>query len=145
MFFFEADDGIRAAHEGLEFRRVLFRSQDAEFGLQHLPRTRQVRFGLQPLMHGRPPVLKSLDTIAARSFRSIDARGLRPRTRDARMVETSFFRSAECRAQRGFSRHLSPHYLRIGRTPRHFDTGMTDFKLGPDLDFWVSKSFRKIT
>src|SRR3546814_3743381 len=26
MFFFQAEDGIRDAHQGLEFRRVLFRS-----------------------------------------------------------------------------------------------------------------------
>src|SRR3546814_3592432 len=95
-------------------------------------------------MHGRPPVLKSLDTIAARSFRSLDARGLRPRTRDARVVETSFFRSAECRAQRGVSRHFSPHYLRIGRNPRHFAQGMTEFKLGHDLELRVPQSSRKI-
>src|SRR3546814_10319857 len=27
IFFFQAEDGIRDAHEGLEFRRVLFRSR----------------------------------------------------------------------------------------------------------------------
>src|SRR3546814_4285065 len=126
-FFFQAEDGIRDAHEGLEFRRVLFRSALAVAEYLHfdMARVLDIAFDVQAA------ITEVALAFTARAFDlGVEHRQI---TDDAHALAAAAGARLDQQRQRDFSR------TRIERSEEHTSELQSLMRISSAVFFWKKK------